>query len=67
MAAELTKLKSVTILTKVYFIRSVKVTGRLIDKEDTMLQISAAATAQLAEYFKDRDVSPVRIFLNEGG
>jgi len=32
-----------------------------------MLEVSAAATAQLAEYFKDREVAPVRIFLNDGG
>ena len=36
-------------------------------KEDSMLEVSAAATAQLAEYFKDREISPVRIFLNDGG
>ena len=43
-------------------------TGQLIYyKEDSMLEVSAAATAQLAEYFKDREVSPVRIFLNDGG
>ena len=26
-----------------------------------------AATQQIAEYFKDKDVTPIRIFLNEGG
>lgn len=32
-----------------------------------MLNISDSATTQIAEYFKGKDVSPIRIFLNEGG
>lgn len=32
-----------------------------------MVEITNAATTQIAEYFKGRDVSPIRIFLNEGG
>ena len=32
-----------------------------------MVEITAEATRQIAEYFKGRDVSPIRIFLNEGG
>jgi hypothetical protein len=32
-----------------------------------MLEITDAATQQIAEYFKDKDVKPIRIFLNEGG
>jgi hypothetical protein len=32
-----------------------------------MVEITTEATRQIAEYFKGRDVSPIRIFLNEGG
>lgn len=32
-----------------------------------MLDVTAAATQQIAEYFKGRDVMPIRIFLNSGG
>jgi hypothetical protein len=32
-----------------------------------MVEVTPAATEQIAEYFKGRDVSPIRIFLNEGG
>ena len=32
-----------------------------------MLEITQAATTQVAEYFKGQDPSPIRIFLNEGG
>jgi hypothetical protein len=32
-----------------------------------MLEVTAAATEQIAEYFSGRDVTPIRIFLNEGG
>jgi len=32
-----------------------------------MVEITPEATKQIAEYFKDRDASPIRIFLNEGG
>jgi Fe-S cluster assembly iron-binding protein IscA len=32
-----------------------------------MVEVTKAATAQIAEYFKDKDVAPIRIFLNEGG
>ncbi len=32
-----------------------------------MVEVTEAATAQVAEYFKDKTVSPIRIFLNEGG
>ncbi len=32
-----------------------------------MLEVTQAATQQIAEYFKGKDVKPVRIFLNEGG
>lgn len=32
-----------------------------------MLEVTQAATTQIAEYFKGKEVSPIRIFLNEGG
>ena len=32
-----------------------------------MVEVTNVATTQIAEYFKDREVSPVRIFLDEGG
>ena len=32
-----------------------------------MVEVSEAASQQISEYFKDRDVVPIRIFLNEGG
>ena len=36
-------------------------------KEDVMLEVTEAATKQIADYFKDKEVQPVRIFLNQGG
>ncbi len=39
----------------------------VINKEDTMVEVTPAATQQIAEYFKGKDITPVRIFLNEGG
>ncbi len=41
--------------------------GPKIAQEDVMVEITQEATQQIAEYFKGRDVSPIRIFLNEGG
>lgn len=32
-----------------------------------MLEVTKSATDQIAEYFKGREVSPIRIFLHEGG
>lgn len=32
-----------------------------------MVEITQEATQQISEYFKDREASPIRIFLNEGG
>jgi hypothetical protein len=32
-----------------------------------MVEVTPAATQQVAEYFKDKDPSPIRIFLNSGG
>jgi hypothetical protein len=36
-------------------------------KENIMIEVSKLATEQIAEYFKGREVSPIRIFLNAGG
>ncbi len=36
-------------------------------KEDPMVEVTPSATAQIAEYFKGKEASPIRIFLNEGG
>lgn len=32
-----------------------------------MIEVTEAATQQIATYFEGKDVSPIRIFLNEGG
>ena len=32
-----------------------------------MLEVTKSATEKIAEYFKDREISPIRIFLNAGG
>ncbi len=32
-----------------------------------MVEVTDAATKQIAEYFKDKDPVPVRIFINSGG
>jgi hypothetical protein len=32
-----------------------------------MLEVTKLATAQIAEYFKGKEVSPIRVFLNAGG
>ena len=32
-----------------------------------MVEVTDSASRQIAEYFKGRDVEPIRIFLNEGG
>ncbi len=32
-----------------------------------MIEVTKSATNQIAEYFKGKEVSPVRIFLNDGG
>jgi len=32
-----------------------------------MLEVTPSATQQIAEYFKGREVQPIRIFLSEGG
>ena len=36
-------------------------------KEEVMVEVIEAASQQIAEYFKEREVVPIRIFLNEGG
>lgn len=32
-----------------------------------MLVVTEAAQAQIAEYFKEKEIKPIRIFLNQGG
>ena len=32
-----------------------------------MLEVTKSATDKIAEYFKDREISPIRIFLSEEG
>jgi Fe-S cluster assembly iron-binding protein IscA len=32
-----------------------------------MVEVTPAAHQQIAEYFKNKEISPIRIFLNEGG
>jgi Fe-S cluster assembly iron-binding protein IscA len=36
-------------------------------QEVVMIEVTPSATEQIAEYFKGKEVSPIRIFLNEGG
>ena len=38
-------------------------------KEDKniMVEVTEEATKQIQEYFKGKDVAPIRIFLNAGG
>ncbi len=32
-----------------------------------MIEVTKMATEQVAEYFRGKDVTPIRIFLNESG
>jgi len=32
-----------------------------------MVEVTESATKQIAEYFNGKEISPIRIFLNEGG
>ena len=32
-----------------------------------MFEVTDSATQQISEYFTDKDVKPIRVFLNEGG
>ena len=36
-------------------------------QEDIMLEVTPSATEQIAAYFKDKEIKPIRIFLNQGG
>ncbi len=38
-----------------------------LSRRHEMLEVTPAATEQIAEYFKGKEVKPIRIFLNEGG
>jgi hypothetical protein len=39
----------------------------IFKKENIMVEVTEVATKQIAEYFKGKEVSPIRIFLNSGG
>ncbi len=39
----------------------------MTETNNNRLEVTSSATEQLEEYFKGRDKSPIRIFLNEGG
>ena len=32
-----------------------------------MVEVTSSAKEQITEYFKGKDIAPIRIFLNEGG
>jgi Fe-S cluster assembly iron-binding protein IscA len=32
-----------------------------------MVELTECAREQIAEYFRNKEISPIRIFLNEGG
>lgn len=32
-----------------------------------MVEVTELATEQIAEYFKEKEITPIRIFLNAGG
>ena len=36
-------------------------------KEALMVEVTAEATKQVTEFFKGRDIKPIRIFMNDGG
>jgi hypothetical protein len=36
-------------------------------KEEIMVEVTPAATEQIQAYFRGKEVTPIRIFLNEGG
>ena len=36
-------------------------------RRNIMVEITPSAHHQIAEYFKNKEVQPIRIFLNEGG
>ena len=40
---------------------------KFVKKENIMVEVTESASKQIAEYFKDKEVTPVRIFLNSGG
>lgn len=36
-------------------------------RRKVMVEVTSTATTQIAKYFEDREIAPVRIFLNDGG
>jgi len=47
--------------------RWLKPAALFLSRRHAMLEVTPAATEQIAEYFKGKEVKPIRIFLNEGG
>jgi len=39
----------------------------IVKKENIMVEVTESASKQIAEYFKDKEITPIRIFLNSGG
>lgn len=40
---------------------------RVLSRRHHMVEVTPAAHDQIAEYFKNKEAAPIRIFLNEGG
>jgi len=38
-----------------------------LQKEDVMIELTESATQQITEQLKDREVSTIRVFLDQGG
>ena len=53
---------------RAYFIVNFSLGAEVLKKKETiMVEVTESATKQIAEYFKGKDVTPIRIFLNSGG
>jgi hypothetical protein len=62
-------LKSLPLTPNFHILRPVIVNPGplLVRRNPIMVEVTPAATQQVAEYFKDKEPSPIRIFLNSGG
>jgi hypothetical protein len=40
---------------------------QVLSRRHHMVEVTPAAHHQIAEYFKNKEAAPIRIFLNEGG
>jgi hypothetical protein len=67
----LTKARGIINIRKNFLIRKIRLARILLIianfKEEIMIEVTEAAAQQIAEYFKDKEIAPIRIFLNEGG